>query len=98
MVQWQHYLQTWLACARFGNSQMTLGHCTLQGHEEFDDEITLAGSGRIAPQGEGLLNQCSPEETAALSLHTQQAHEETHPGHWCALWHLCNIGFVKPCR
>ncbi len=39
-------MQKWNAC-----------NC-LQGHEEFDDEITLAGSGRVTPSGE-LLQQVS---------------------------------------
>lgn len=40
----------------------------VQGHEEFDDEITLAGSGRVTPYGEvqpQLEHEAdSPEGTA----------------------------------
>ncbi len=40
----------------------------MQGHEEFDDEITLAGSGRVTPSGEvlqQLSRAASPEDDAS---------------------------------
>lgn len=48
--------------------QMSLLARSVQGHEEFDDEITLAGSGRVTPFDE-VQNQLedaadSPEGTA----------------------------------
>ncbi|DBB07539.1 TPA: hypothetical protein ACH3X3_008996 [Trebouxia sp. C0006] len=36
----------------------------VQGHEEFDDEITLAGSGRVTPSGELMQQVSSPANDA----------------------------------
>ena len=53
----------------------------MQGHEEFDDEITLAGSGRVTPYGEmqpQLEHEAnSPEGTATGPESPQQPFPET---------------------
>lgn len=52
---------------------------TMQGHEEFDDEITLAGSGRVTPYGEAPHQHSqgiSPEGTATSPKSTQEGNTE----------------------
>ena len=47
----------------------------LQGHEEFDDEITLAGSGRVTPSGEllrRLSESVSPGDTATGPVNAEE--------------------------
>lgn len=51
----------------------------VQGHEEFDDEITLAGSGRVTPYGEAPHQHSqgiSPEGTATSPKSTQEGNTE----------------------
>ena len=67
--------------------------CCLQGHEEFDDEITLAGSGQVTPSHEMLqqiFQAANPQHDATSNTHDADAPHELTEGPQQTLSDQCN--------